>query len=68
MIYIIPLNLTATIKIIKNIYVHKRKQFLWMDVLQKVTHIFYVFYLLFYFKFLLKNFHFQCLYVDSLKI
>jgi hypothetical protein len=40
MIYIIPLNLITTIKIIKNVYVLKREKFVWIDVLQKVTHIF----------------------------
>jgi len=56
MIYLIPLNLITTIKIIKNVYVLKREQFVWIDILQKVTHIFYIFYLLFYFKFFIETF------------
>jgi hypothetical protein len=47
MFYIILLNLITTIKIIKNIYVHKREQFLLLEVLQQVTNIFYIFHLLF---------------------
>jgi hypothetical protein len=39
-----PWNSITSVKIIKNSYVQKREQFMWIDILQLLTY-FYIFYL-----------------------